>query len=240
MRRARRSRASCIAATGAVDPGVSLDRARGIMSHEEEPDRTNDYTRVVIEQRGEMRLKPDGGWLPFTAEQWFAVTEVAFCWHARVKMAPFVTAVVDDAFDGGHGRLDARLWGALPIAHGEGPELDRGEAQRYLAELPWNPDALRRNPALQVQEVHPGLLKVWAFDPQTYVDLHLGPGGEIVRASCTNRPYGETGPRAWEGEFRDYQELGGLRVPTRAEVSWLLPEGRYTYWRGEVTDLRQE
>ena len=31
-----------------------------------------------------------------------------------------------------------------------------------------------------------------------------------------------------------YRELGGMRMPTLAEVYWDLPEGRHTYWRGEV------
>ena len=32
----------------------------------------------------------------------------------------------------------------------------------------------------------------------------------------------------------------GMRVPTRGEVAWLLPEGPKPYWRGEVTALRYE
>ncbi len=31
--------------------------------------------------------------------------------------------------------------------------------------------------------------------------------------------------------------VGGLRVPTRAEVRWELPEGPFTYWLGRITSL---
>ena len=41
----------------------------------------------------------------------------------------------------------------------------------------------------------------------------------------------------WVGRFGDYIELGGIRVPGSAEVSWELPEGPFTYWRGEVASL---
>jgi hypothetical protein len=37
-------------------------------------------------------------------------------------------------------------------------------------------------------------------------------------------------PTPWGGRFSDYRELGGIRVPTRAEVRWELPEGPFTYW----------
>jgi hypothetical protein len=42
------------------------------------------------------------------------------------------------------------------------------------------------------------------------------------------------------GTFGEYVELGGIRVPGSADVSWELPEGPFTYWRGEVTSLVAE
>jgi len=186
-----------------------------------------------------MRLEPDGKWLSFTAEQWLAVRETAFCWHARVKMAPFVTAVVEDAYEAGHGRLDAKLWGAVTLAHGEGPAVDRGEIQRYLAEVPWNPGALLHNPELRFEERPDGAVRVYTRERTLYVDLFFNAAGDVVRTFCANRPYREEGLRAWEGHFAAYEELGGLRVPTRGEVTWLLTEGPFTYWRGEVISLRQ-
>ncbi|PRP98503.1 hypothetical protein ENSA5_29730 [Enhygromyxa salina] len=199
-----------------------------------------DYARVVLEQEGTMRLQPNASWRPFTAEQWTSAREVAFCWHARVKMAPFVTMVIDDAFEGGHGRLDVKLWGRLPVAHDDGPELDRGEAMRYLAELPWNPAALLTNPELRFAEGPEGSVRVWTGDPRTYVDAHLDEAGDIVRTYSETRSMGDAGPAPWEGRFSDYADLGGLRVPCRGEVSWLLPEGRFEYWRGEITSLKCE
>ena len=39
----------------------------------------------------------------------------------------------------------------------------------------------------------------------------------------------------WRGRFSDYRDLGGCRIPTRAEVEWVLDTGPFTCWRGEVT-----
>lgn len=38
----------------------------------------------------------------------------------------------------------------------------------------------------------------------------------------------------WGGEFRDYAEFDGVRVPTRGDVFWEEPDGRFTYWRGKI------
>jgi hypothetical protein len=35
--------------------------------------------------------------------------------------------------------------------------------------------------------------------------------------------------------FSGYDELGGILIPTRAEVRWELRDGPFTYWIGEVT-----
>ena len=195
--------------------------------------------RIVIHQTGTMRLQPGAKWRPFSAEQWSAVSTIAFCWHARVKMAPLVTAVVEDAFEDGRGRLDVRVWGKLPIAHGEGPDIDRGEVQRYLAELPWNPAAMVRNPALHYEELENQSIRVLAIDRETYVDLGFDEAGDIVGAYTETRVRGDSGPAPWQGVFGDYVEMGGVRIPRHGEVSWLLPSGKFTYWTGDITDVEQ-
>jgi hypothetical protein len=214
----------------AVHPSIQAFYQRAVPRPPSEP------RGVLFEQEGEMRLAPDGKWLPFTAEQWCAAIEVAFCWHARVKMAPLVTAVVEDAFENGEGRLDAKVWGVIPVAHGRGVEVDRGEVQRYLAELAWNPMALLHNPKLSFTDGEEGAaVRVFSGEEQTHVDLFFDDDGDLVRTFTRTRSRGEDGPSPWEGHFSQYADFDGVRVPTRGEVSWLLPEGRYTYWRGNIT-----
>jgi len=69
----------------------------------------------------------------------------SFRWKARVRMAPFMRATVTDTFHRGRGRLLALLLGVLPMARSQGPDTDRGEAMRGLAELPWRPFAFRES-----------------------------------------------------------------------------------------------
>ena len=47
-----------------------------------------------------------------------------------------------DAFVQGAGRLTVQLYGLITVANAAGAGIDRGEALRYLAELPWAPDAI--------------------------------------------------------------------------------------------------
>ena len=38
----------------------------------------------------------------------------------------------------------------------------------------------------------------------------------------------------------DYVEIDGFRVPERSEVSWVLADGLFTYWRGRIRDIAYE
>lgn len=192
---------------------------------------------TLLEQRGEMRLGEERPWMPFTAEQSCQAARTGFVWHARFKMAPLVTGVVDDAYEDGHGRLDAKIWGVLPVAHGRGLEIDRGEAQRYLSELAWCPMALVHNPALHYRQLRDDAVRVWVHDEQTYVDLLFDAAGDIAGATTDTRCRGEQ-PQPWGGQFGDYRDFGDVRAPATAQAYWDTPQGRFTYWRGEVTSLR--
>lgn len=197
---------------------------------------------TLLEQVGQMRLGPDKPWMPFTAEQRVQAETTEFVWHARFKMAPLVTGLVQDSYEQGQGRLDAKIWSVIPVAHARGPEIDQGEAQRYLAELPWCPMALVHNPELRYRELASDRVRVWVHNQQihdesTYVDLHFDAAGDIVVARTETRKHGEWA-EPWEGHFWDYRDFEGLRAPAKAEVAWETAQGRFVYWRGEITALQ--
>lgn len=196
---------------------------------------------VRIHQRGRMWTRPGGRPLAFEAVQEISATRVAFRWRARVGLGPLRPLAVVDAYDGGAGHLEGRLAG-VRLFRSDGPDVDRGEAMRYLAELAWVPQAVRANPAITWTELEPAEAEVATptAGGRAAVRLRLAPDGDVLGAAAPDRPRAEGGravPTPWRGTFSDHGELGGLRVPRRAEVAWELPGGPFTYWRAEVTAL---
>ena len=203
------------------------------------PDGPVECRGTWLRQQGEMRFEPDRPWLPFRAEQWFIGDGVDFRWAAQVRMAPLVRARVIDAFEGGKGSLIARIFGIFRVAHSRGPVTDRAEAMRGLAELPWRPYAFRERSPLVWEEVGPNQLRVAFHDVAVVLDVDAN--GTVVGTAAANRPLigGKTVVETpWVGVFTEYETFEGLRVPTRAEASWVLAEGLFTYWRGRVVEFR--
>ena len=192
---------------------------------------------VLIRQEGEMWQKPGGRAMHFTATQRIAVDRVAFSWRARFPLLGPLALHVDGYADG-EGRLEVRALG-LPVQRQTAPEITRGEVLRYLAELPWAPHAMEHNAELdwrQLGERHV-VIATHVGGERLSVEMEFDDGGDIVRSSSHMRPYQlgkEWLPTPWAGEFSEYKSLGGIRIPTRAEVYWDLPSGRFVYWRGRI------
>ncbi len=195
-----------------------------------------------LTQVGEMRFALDRPWMPFEAEQWFEGSGIDFRWRAKVRMAPLVRATVVDSFEHGRGLLVARLLGLIPVARARGPETDVGEAMRGLAELPWRPFAFRQVPPFGWEARGAGRLGATFDDGRVHVavEFEVDDQGCVRGMSVPGRPRGvgkASVETPWSGRFAEYRAFGGLRVPTAGEVSWVLPEGPFTYWRARVTQL---
>ncbi len=194
---------------------------------------------IHLRQRAEMRANPGDAWQRHTAEQTISVHEPGFVWLAHVKLAPLVSACVLDAYVDGEGLLEVRLLGSLRLAHAAGTQFSLGELMRYLAELAWAPHAMRHNRHLSWREIDANTVEVSADSAGGRARVRLVfENGDIARIEADDRPRAvgrSTVPTGWRGRFFDYREMGGCRIPTRAEVSWLLDGGPFTCWRGEVT-----
>jgi hypothetical protein len=199
--------------------------------------------RVRLAQAGEMVQKPGGRRLEFRAVQEYAVDRVEFEWRASFGPNPLVRVRVVDRYRDGEGLLVAKVWGLIPATRSAGPETDRAEAMRYLAELPWVPHAIGANKQLSWRDLEDGSVEVSTLVGGRAASVRLSFENGLVRTVSGVRPMlarGTAVETSFLGTFGDYVELGGIRVPGSAEVSWELPEGPFTYWRGEVASLEAE
>jgi hypothetical protein len=69
--------------------------------------------------------------------------------------------------------------------------------------------------------------------------LEFDAAGDIttVRGVRARIEHGKAIPQPWGGTFDAPQVVGGVRIPTRAEVYWGSAGAPEPYWRCEVTAL---
>lgn len=195
---------------------------------------------VHLTQRGEMWFKPGAKALRFTARQIIAVTGVGFLWRAQFWLRGVSMQIVDYLVDG-EGGLRGWLFGVFPVLDLTGGEsMFRGEAMRYLVEATlWAADAILLNPELDWRVIDGSTLAV-ATGPgsrRCEVRLMLDEAGDPIRFEADDRPRqdrGEIIPTPWFGRCSHYQTFQGRRIPTTAEVGWILDGVEFVYWRGRI------
>ena len=192
---------------------------------------------VDMRQTGTMWFKPGGQPLGFIAQQRTGTTNSGFVWRARI--GPFGAISVVDSFVEGRGFLEARILGVVRMAKTDGTAaINQGEALRYLAELPLNPDAIIFDPALSWSADSPRTITVTTGHgaSQAVIVFGLDDAGLIQTASAASRTYDAAGKHyPWRGRFWDYQEISGRQIPMQAEVAWVIDGQEFIYWRGKIT-----
>jgi hypothetical protein len=199
---------------------------------------------VWLRQCGEMRANLRDPWRPFTAEQVINIHQPGFAWLARMQVAPLASARILDCYGDGAGLLEARLFGSLPLARAAGPQADKAELMRYLAELAWAPHAMLHNPQLSWREIDATTVEVSAESPAGPARVRLiFENGDITRIEADDRPRvvgRRIVPTRWQGRCSDYREVDGCRIPTQTVASWVLEDRRFEYWRGRITAFRMK
>jgi len=201
----------------------------------------NRIASVKLKQTGRMNTKPDGKWMDFTATQYFDVKQPAFIWNTRVRMMPLIHLTGRDKLIGGKGEMQIKLLSLIKVVD-EGPneKINKGAMLRFLAETIWFPTAALED-YMQWKEI----------DSLT-AEATLRTSGESVsgvfrfdkngdfQSFEADRYYGG-GPDAtqhpWLIEATGYKDFHGYRIPYKARVTWMLPEGDFTWLELEITEV---
>ena len=168
----------------------------------------------------------------------------------RYRPASFLTASVGplgllqvrDELQNGLPHGSVRCLGGITLSQAKpSPTLLKGELMRYLAELPWAPDALLSNDRVSWAEEADNTLRasVHAFGVRASVLFKLKADETIASVSAEDRPRQEGRgfrERPWYGTFEDYRRVSGRSLPHKADVSWDIDGTRMPVWRGALEE----
>lgn len=193
-----------------------------------------------LKQKGTMRNKPDGSWMPFEAEQYFIVDRPAFIWKADVESSPLFSFTAEDKYVDGSGTMLIKLFSMIRVAEGRGKEMDQGSMLRYLAEMIWFPSAAL-NDYVRWKEID----SVSALATMNYGGItasgifSFDPKGDIVNFKAQR--YGEFNGKysleTWSIAMTDYRSFDGIMIPSSGEVTWKLRTGDFTWLKLDITEL---
>ncbi|MFW5894966.1 MAG: DUF6920 family protein [Bacillota bacterium] len=198
---------------------------------------------MELTQVGTMRLDPEKEkWMESVAHQTINVKDPGFIWHVDLPVMPLLSARGKDLYQEGEGSMTIRVGGLLPVAHEKSNDkLNESSLHRFLMEVPWYPSqALEDNMAWEAIDdksakgilTHKGISveAIFTFDDE----------GLIKRVEASR--YKETDDDATRipciGTIKAYTAVDGVKVPSEIEITWMLEEGPFTWYRFETKAMR--
>jgi hypothetical protein len=196
---------------------------------------------VRLKQKGEMRTKPEGKWMPFEATQYFTVNDPAFVWTTDVHMMPLVALVGRDKFENGQGAMFIKLLSLFKVADAKNTEkVNSATMIRYLSETSWFPAAALSDYIKWEARDSLSAKAVMSFNGMVVSGIfQFTESGDMVGFTA-DRYYG-TGDNAklekWVVETEDWKDFSGIRIPYKSKVTWKLKDGDFNWAKMELTDL---
>lgn len=194
-----------------------------------------------LQQTGLFRGKPSQKFMPLTAKQFFTTDPPAFVWHGEVRPMSMVSISARDKLENGKGSMVLQLVPIDCLARATtGPEMDQGALVRYLGEAAWFPTAFLSD-TVRWEPVDDNSAKavITVGETSGSATFHFGNDGRIL--SITADRFRKVERRflleKWSGEFDDYAERCGFRVPLKAVASWHPGTVEFPYIQLEVTDI---
>ena len=202
---------------------------------------------IWLEQIGKLKVTPKSNdWSVFKATQIISQGSVSFLWDAKINIAPLIHVQVRDSLIESIGSGNVYLMSAISVGSDKDkPELNSGALYRYLAEAVWHPTALLPQSGVIWESVdeNKAIAHFTKFNMSIALEFSFNDLGEITGIYTNNR-YGKFGNRyakyPWEGRFSDYKEFNGIKIPTKGEVGWHLPDGWWMFWKGNIVDAKFE
>ncbi len=191
--------------------------------------------QVYLEQKGLFNINGKR-WVRMKARQWVDLEKHEFTWKAK---AGFFR--VTDHYMDGKGKLTPRLFGLIKLGEATGPEMDEGEAQRFLTELIWYP-AFACSPSIAWEAAGENTCRATLADRHGLrVSALFHFNDQFLLEGITAKRYREVSGsfdlNDWEISHLEYKTFNGILIPYKAHVTWKLPEKDLCYYKLEVTKL---
>jgi len=195
---------------------------------------------VRLKQKAELRLEQEQPWMSVEADQYFTTNQPGFIWKANIKAFPFFHISGRDKYYNGRGEMLIKPLSLFTIADSKGEEIDQGTLLRYLAEMVWFPTAAI-NDYLQWEELdsHSARATMSYGDITASGIFNFNDKGEVINfiAKRYMEKDGHYELETWSPVMDNYQEVNGIKIPTRGEVIWKLETGDFKWFKFAITDI---
>lgn len=197
---------------------------------------------AYIEQKGEMRLDSESDkWIFASSKQFAGIKMPGFVWQVKAAFIPFINMYGMDSFVDGSGSLEMRLFNLVRLVNVKDTvKVNQSSLARYLLELPWYPQAaLNKNMKWEEVDEYKARLVMSHRGIVGQVYIYFNKDYDVIKTSSMRYKDTDDSGELLEciGESKDFEVFDGIRIPSKIHITWILPQGDYTWYKLKVEKL---
>lgn len=192
-----------------------------------------------FKQKGQMKLQPDQkGWAPAKVDQYVTTISPGFLWKVNMKMYSVLDIAGRDKFQQGNAAMTIKIGSLFPVVNTTNNEkTNQSTMQRFLMELPWYPSAAL-SPYITWEEVdeNTAIATMNYQGVEGSATFYFNQAGEFLKVSAMRYKDSDEKAKLVEciGEAKAYRVVDGIRIPTKMNVTWILDDGPFTWYKLEI------
>jgi len=197
--------------------------------------------RVKLEQRGIMRTKPEGRWLPFEATQYYNIGDPSFVWHTNVQATSGLNLLGRDKLIEGKGNMLIKIAGLIPVVdENNNKKINTGAMIRFLGEICWFPFGALENYITWETIDATSARATLNYNSESVTGIFKFSKDGDFSSFEADRYYGgkETSKlEKWVVHAVAYNTFEDISLPSECDVIWKLSDGDFHWLNLEITNL---
>jgi hypothetical protein len=197
--------------------------------------------KVVFE--GEFRTDPTKEWAKMKAVQYTDLINATRLYYMDMKMFGLPVVGLHKYIDG-KAAMQAKVAGLITVVDGKGLEMDKGETVTVFNDMCLLAPASLIDERIEWQSIDSSTAKATFTNKGIKVQalLYFNGRGELINFVSEDRYYSPTGKTyekyRWSTPIQDYKDYNGIRILSRGEAVWSLPEGEYSYGKLNIKEIQ--
>lgn len=197
---------------------------------------------VRLKQSGLMKLKPEQAkWIAVEAEQQTVIDPPSFLWTVEMKPNPLLRIAGRDSFQDGKAQMLIKLAALVPVSQvSDNAKTNESALQRFLMEMAWYPAA-----ALSPHVTWKDVDETTAEATMSYKGItgsaafHIDEQGNLVKVVASRFKDSDEQAQRYPcvATIKSTIEVDGFKVPSEIEITWLLEDGPFTWYKFKVHDI---
>ena len=189
---------------------------------------------VFIRAGGTIRSGPDDAWMNFKSEQYNFFAEPARFFYIKAFKAG-IPAFGLHIYKQERATMQISLAGLYRIVNARGFEMNKGETVTLLNDMCFMAPASLTDSRITWEEIDPLHIKAVFRNGQISISaiLTFDEEGRLIDFISNDRYETADGKKymnnPWRTPVKDYGTFNGYRLPSKAEVIYVRPEGEYCY-----------